>query len=66
MKRLLSVALLFAGLLPLLLLGFLFKIILGRYIVVFLLGLFGLSFALTFGAFMFFFLTVPMSAGRKE
>jgi len=66
MKRLLPIALVVAGLLVLVLLGLLFKAVVGRYILVFLLGFFGLSFIVTFGAFMFFFLTVPMGAGRKE
>jgi hypothetical protein len=54
MKRLLSVALIAAGFLPLLVLGFVFKSTLGSYIAVFLLGLFGLSLAVTFVVFMLF------------
>jgi hypothetical protein len=66
MKRLLPVALVVAGLLSLLLLGLLFKAVVGRYILVFLLGFFGLSFIVTFVAFMLVILTVPLGTSQKE
>jgi hypothetical protein len=66
MKRLLPVALLFAGLLPLLLLGLLFKAVVGRYILVFLLGFFALSFIVTLVTFILVILNVPMGTSQKE
>ncbi len=66
MKRLLPIALVVAGLLVLVLLGLLFKAVVGRYILVFLLGFFGLSFIVTFVAFILVILTVPMGTSEKE
>ena len=66
MKRLFPAALMVAGLLSLLLLGLLFKAVVRRYILVFLLGFFGLSFIVTFVAFMLVILNVPMGRSQKK
>ena len=66
MKRLLSITLSIAGLLDLVLLGLLFKAVLGRYLVLFLLGFFGLCFIVTLVAFLLFIFTVPMGPRRKD
>ena len=66
MRSLLPVALLIAGLLDLVLLGLLFKAVLGRYLVLFLLGFFGLCFVVTLVAFLLFIFTVPLGPSRKE
>jgi len=50
----------------LVLLGLLFKAVLGRYILVFLLGFFGLSFIVTFVAFILVILNVPMGTSQKD
>jgi hypothetical protein len=65
MRSLLPVALLIAGLLDLVLLGLLFKAVLGRYLVLFLLGFFGLCFVVTLVAFLLFIFTVPIGPSRK-
>jgi hypothetical protein len=46
-------------LLDLVLLGFLFRVVLGRYLALFLLGFFGLCFIVTLVAFLLFIFTVP-------
>jgi len=66
MKRLLPLILIVAGSLVLALLGLLFRAFVGRYILVFLLGFFGLSFIVTFVALILVILTVPMGTGRKD
>lgn len=66
MRSLLPVALLIAGLLDLVLLGLLFKAVLGRYLVLFLLGFFGLCFVVTLVAFLLFIFTVPLGPSRKD
>jgi hypothetical protein len=66
MKRLLPLVLSVAGLLDLLLLGLLFKVVIGRYILVFLLGFFGLCFIVALVAFLLFVLTVPLGPSRKD
>lgn len=66
MKRLLPLALSIAGLLDLVLLGLLFKAVLDRYLVLFLLGFFGLCFIVTLVAFLLFILTVPLGPTRKD
>jgi hypothetical protein len=66
MKRFLPLVLIVAGLLVLVLLGLLFKAVLGRYILVFLLGFFGLSFIVTFVAFILVILNVPMGTSQKD
>jgi len=65
MKRLLPIALSIAGLLDLVLLGFLFKAVLGRYLVLFLLGFFGLCFIVTLVAFLLYIFTVPLGPSRR-
>jgi hypothetical protein len=55
-----------AGLLVLALLGLLFKAALGRYLVVFLLGFFGLCFIVTLVAFLLFIFTVQPGTSRKD
>jgi hypothetical protein len=50
----------------LVLLGPLFKVVLGRYVVVFLLGFVGLSFVVTLVAFLHFISTVPLDTSHKE
>lgn len=66
MKRLLPIALMVASLLVLVLLGLLFKAVVGRYLLVFLLGFFGLSFIVTFVALILVILTVPMGTTQKD
>jgi hypothetical protein len=66
MKRLLPLVLSVAGLLDLVLLGLLFKAVLGRYLVLFLLGFFGLCFVVTLVAFLLFIFTVPLGPSRKD
>jgi hypothetical protein len=65
MKRFLPLVLIVAGFLVLVLLGLLFKAVLGRYILVFLLGFFGLSFIVTLVAFILVILNVPMGTSQK-
>jgi hypothetical protein len=66
MRGLLPEALFIAGLLALAFLGFLFKAILGRYLVLFLLAFFGLSFIVALVAFLLFIFTVPLNTSQKE
>jgi hypothetical protein len=66
MRSLFSVALLIAGLLVLALLGLLFKVVLGRYVVIFLLAFFGLSFVVALVAFLLFIFTVPLDTSQKD
>ncbi|MGD0325774.1 MAG: hypothetical protein ABSD45_18760 [Terriglobia bacterium] len=66
MRSLFSVALLIAGLLVLALLGLLFKVVLGRYVVMFLLAFFGLSFVVALVAFLLFIFTVPLDTSSKS
>ena len=66
MRSLYSVALFIAGLLVLICLGLLFKVVLGRYVVVFLLGFFGLSFVVALVAFLLFIFTVPLGTSSKS
>jgi hypothetical protein len=66
MKRLLPLVLSIAGFLDLVLLGLLFKVVLGRYLVVFLLGFFGLCFIVTLVAMLLFIFTVPLGPSRKD
>ena len=66
MRSLFSVALMIAGLLVLALLGLLFKVVLGRYVVIFLLAFFGLSFVVALVAFLLFIFTVPLDTSRKD
>lgn len=66
MKRLLPVPLSVAGLLVLALLGLLIKAVLGRYVVVFLLGVFGLSFIVALVAFLLVIFTVSPVTGQKD
>jgi transcriptional regulator with XRE-family HTH domain len=66
MRSLSSVALLTAGLLVLALLGLLFKVVLGRYVVIFLLAFFGLSFVVALVAFLLFIFTVPLDTSQKN
>jgi voltage-gated potassium channel Kch len=47
-------------------LGLLFKVVLGRYVVVFLLGFFGLSFVVALVAFLLFIFTVPLGTSSKS
>jgi hypothetical protein len=66
MRSLFSVALMIAGLLVLALLGLLFKVVLGRYVVIFLLAFFGLSFVVALVAFLLFIFTVPLDTSQKD
>jgi len=66
MKRLSPLVLSIAGLLDLALLGLLFKVVLGRYLVLFLLGFFVLCFVVTLVAFLLFIFTVPLGPSRKD
>jgi uncharacterized membrane protein len=66
MRTLSSVALIIAGMLVLGLLGLLFKVVLGRYAVAFVLAFFGLTFIVTFAAFLLFILTVPLDTSQKN
>ena len=66
MKRFSPLLLSIIGLLDLVLLGFLFRVALGPYIVLFLLGFFGLCFIVTLVAFLLFIFTVPLGPSRKE
>ena len=59
-------ALSIAGLLALVFLGLLFKVVLGRYVVVFLLAFVGLSFVVALVAFLHFIFTVPLDTSRKD
>ena len=65
MKSLLPLVLFVAGSLVLALLGLLFKAVLGRYLVLFLLGFLGLCFVVTLVAFLLFIFTVPLGPSRK-
>jgi hypothetical protein len=47
-------------------LGLLFKVALGRYVVVFLLAFVGLSFVVSLVAFLLFIFTVPLDASQKD
>jgi hypothetical protein len=66
MRSLIPVALSIAGLLILVCLGLLFKVVLGRYIVLFLLAFFGLAFIVALVAFLLFIFTVPLDTTRKD
>jgi len=66
MRTLSSVALIIAGILVLGLLGLLFKVSLGRYALAFVLAFFGLTFIVTFAAFLLFILTVPMGKNQQN
>jgi hypothetical protein len=66
MRSLFSAALLIAGLLVLVILGLLFKVVLGRSVVIFLLGFFGLSFVVALVAFLLFIFTVPLDTSQKN
>ena len=66
MRTLSSVALIIAGILVLGLLGLLFKVFLGRYALAFVLAFFGLTFIVTFAAFLLFILTVPMGKNQQN
>lgn len=48
------------------LLGFLFRVVLGRYLALFLLGFFGLCFIVTLVAFLLFIFTVPLDTSSKS
>jgi len=47
-------------------LGLLFKVVLGRYVVIFLLAFFGLSFVVALVAFLLFIFTVPLDTSQKD
>ena len=66
MRSLIPAALSIAGLLVLVCLGLLFKVVLGRYVVVFLLAFVGLSFVVALVAFLLFILTVPLDTSQKD
>jgi hypothetical protein len=66
MRSLFSIALISVGLLVLVGLGFLSKLALGRYVVVFLLAFVGLSFVVSLVAFLLFIFTVPRGTSHKE
>jgi len=66
MKNLKPVALSIAGLVALVCVGLLFKVVLGRYVVLFLLVFFGLSFIAALTAFLLFISTVPLDTGHKN
>jgi hypothetical protein len=66
MRSFFSAALLTAGVLVLAAFGFLFKLALGRYVVIFLLALIGISFVVSLVAFLLFIFTVPLGTGHKE
>ena len=66
MRTLSSVALIIAGMLVLGFLGLLFKVVLGRYTLAFVLAFFGLTFIVTFVAFLLFILTVPAGTNRQN
>jgi uncharacterized membrane protein len=66
MRGLSFVALIIAGMLVLGLLGLLFKVVLGRHALPFVLAFFGLTFIVTFVAFLLFILTVPMGTNRQN
>ena len=66
MRGLIPAALSIAGFLVLVFLGFLFKVVLGRYVVVFLLAFVGLCFVVTLVAFLLFIFTLPLDAGPKD
>jgi hypothetical protein len=66
MRGLIPAALSIAGFLVLVFLGFLFKVVLGGYVVVFLLAFVGLSFAVALVAFLLFIFTVPLDTSRKD
>ena len=59
-------ALFIAGLLVLASLGFLFKVVLGRYVLIFLLAVVGLSFVVSLVAFLLFIFTVPLDTSQKD
>ena len=60
------VALIIAGMLVLGVLGLLFKVVLGRYALAFVLAFFGLTFIVTFVAFLLFILTVPAGTSQQN
>ena len=66
MGSLYSVAFSIAGLVVLVFLGLLFKVVLGRYVVVFLLVFFGISFVVALVAFLLFIFTVPLGTSSKS
>jgi hypothetical protein len=66
MRDFFSTALFVAGLLVLVVLGLLFKVALGRYIVMFLLAFVGLSFIVSLVAFLLFIFMVPLDTSRKD
>ena len=66
MRTLSSVALIIVGMLVLCLLGLLFKVVLSRYALAFVLAFFGLTFIVTFVAFLLFILTVPAGTNRQN
>lgn len=55
-----------AGVLALGLLGLLFKVVLGRYALVLVLAFFGLTFIVTFLAFLLFISTVPTGTNQQN
>jgi len=59
-------ALIIAGMLVLGLLGLLFKVVLGRYALPFVLAFFGLTFIAMFAAFLLFILTVPVGRNQQN
>ena len=59
-------ALSIAGLLALVFLGLLFKVVLGRYVLIFLLAVVGLSFVVSLVAFLLFIFTVPLDTSQKD
>ena len=66
MRSLKPAALCIAGLVALVCVGLLFNAVLGRYVVVFLLAFFGLSFILTLATFLLFVFTVPLDRSHKD
>jgi hypothetical protein len=66
MRNLLSVSLFIAGLSVLVILGFLFKVILGRNALAFVLAFFALTFIVTFAASLLFILTAPAVTNQQN
>jgi len=66
MRSLKPAALCISGLVALVCVGFLFKVVLGRYVLVFLLVSFGLSFVVALAAFLLFVSTVPLDRSHKD
>jgi hypothetical protein len=56
----------YAGVSALGLLGLLFKVVLGRYALAFVLAFFGVTFMVTCVAFLLFILTVPMGTNEQD